>query len=47
VKTKSPSELAQINSLSDLPVPTPILNLLSPSKKTEEKKKRFLSQWNF
>jgi hypothetical protein len=41
VKTKSPSELAQINSLSDLPVPTPILNLLSPSKKAEEKKKRF------
>jgi hypothetical protein len=46
VKTKSPSELAQINSLSDLPVPTPILNLLSPSKKAEEKKKRFNINFN-
>jgi len=45
VKTKSPAELAQINSLSDLPVPSGIKNLLSPSEKTkmkaEEKKRRY------
>lgn len=42
MKTKSPVELAQINSLSDFPVPTPIKNLLSQAeraKKAEEKKR--------
>ena len=43
VKTKSPTELAQINSLSEFPVPSSIKNLLSPAeraKKAEEKKRR-------
>ena len=43
MKTKSPTELAQINSLSEFPVPSSIKNLLSPAeraKKAEEKKRR-------
>lgn len=33
VRTKSPTELSQISSISDLPIPTPVENIL--------KKKRF------
>jgi hypothetical protein len=44
VKSKSVNELSQIHSLSDLPVPSPLLNLAKKSYAPVQRKKKFKEQ---
>ena len=39
IESKSPAELANISSLSDIPVPTKIKRMMSPSEKLIAKQK--------